>query len=79
MTRTTTTPTSRRYGHKWGVPYDWRRPTWERLKERWWNKDGPMFTPKLWGCGWDLNLRHPGSWVLLGGCVGLVLVLLQLQ
>ena len=58
-----------------GMPYDFRKPTMQRLKERWWNKDGPMFTPKLWGIGWDLNFRHPGSWVLLGG-VGIVVVML---
>ena len=47
-----------------GVPYDWRRPTWQRFKARWWNPDDPrILTPKMLGWGWDLNLYwlfHPG-------------------
>ena len=40
-----------------GIPYDWRRPTWARLKERWWNRDDHrVFTPKSYGWGYDINL-----------------------
>lgn len=39
-----------------GLPYDWRRPTGSRLQERWWNPDAPLFTPKAWGWGYDINL-----------------------
>ncbi|WP_330183740.1 hypothetical protein OHB26_09000 [Nocardia sp. NBC_01503] len=40
-----------------GVPYDWRRPTWDRVKSRWWNPDEPKFlTPKSFGWGYDFNL-----------------------
>ncbi|MFB7721104.1 MULTISPECIES: hypothetical protein [unclassified Nocardia] len=40
-----------------GMPYDWRRPTWERAKARWWNPDEPRFlTPKTYGWGYDFNL-----------------------
>ncbi|MBF6062785.1 hypothetical protein IU500_13610 [Nocardia terpenica] len=46
-----------------GVPYDWRRPTWARLRARWWNRDDPrVFTPKSFGWGFDVNLYrlvHP--------------------
>ncbi|MET9492367.1 MULTISPECIES: hypothetical protein [unclassified Nocardia] len=40
-----------------GVPYDWRRPTVEKVKARWWNPDEPKFlTPKSYGWGYDFNL-----------------------
>jgi hypothetical protein len=40
-----------------GLPYDWRRPTWERVQSRWWNpKDRRIFTPKAFGWGFDINL-----------------------
>jgi Family of unknown function (DUF5808) len=42
-----------------GVPYDWRRPTRARVKERWWNPADPkLFTPKVYGMGWDINLAR---------------------
>ena len=42
-----------------GVPYDWRRPTAERAKSRWWNPDEPrLFTPKVVGWGYDVNLAR---------------------
>jgi len=41
-----------------GVPYDWRRPTWERVKSRWWNaNDDRVFTPKSFGWGFDINVH----------------------
>jgi hypothetical protein len=45
---------------KWlGVPYDWRRPTRARVRERWWNPDDRrVFTPKVFGLGWDVNLAE---------------------
>ena len=40
-----------------GLPYDWRRPTLARVKQRWWNPDDRrLFTPKVFGWGLDLNL-----------------------
>jgi hypothetical protein len=46
-----------------GIPYDWRPPTTERIKARWWNPDDRrLFTPKAFGWGYDLNLywvTHP--------------------
>jgi hypothetical protein len=46
-----------------GIPFDWRRPTLARFKSRWWNPtDNRLFTPKVYGAGWDINLYwfcHP--------------------
>lgn len=40
-----------------GVPYDFRVPTLDRIKRRWWNKeDGRIFMPCVFGVGWALNL-----------------------
>lgn len=42
-----------------GIPYDWRAPTVERVKSRWWNPDDPrVFTPKAYGMGWDVNFAR---------------------
>jgi hypothetical protein len=42
-----------------GVPYDWRRPTWERYKSRWWNtKDHRIVMPRAFGWGYDFNLAE---------------------
>lgn len=39
-----------------GIPYDWRRPTKARFKERFWNPDEPrLLTPRAFGWGYDLN------------------------
>ena len=50
------------------VPYDLRLPTMERLRDRWWNPDDPrIFTPRVFGVGWSINLAQivgavrPGS------------------
>ncbi len=49
----------RRTGTFLGVPYDWRRPTVARLKQRWWNPEDPrLFTPKTYGWGFDVNLAR---------------------
>jgi hypothetical protein len=46
-----------------GAPYDFRRPTVARFKARWWNPDDRrLFTPKVYGWGWVINLyrvAHP--------------------
>ena len=50
-----------------GVPYDWRRPTVQRYKSRWWNPDDKrLVTPRAFGWGFDFNLYwvvHPGAWL----------------
>ena len=40
-----------------GVPYDWHRPTWRRVKNRWWNpRSRRLLTPKSFGWGYDINV-----------------------
>ncbi|TCC53114.1 hypothetical protein E0H75_05160 [Kribbella capetownensis] len=54
-----------RTGKFLGIPYDWRRPTLDRTRSRWWNPAEPrLFTPKVLGWGYDVNFarlfgRHP--------------------
>ena len=45
-------------GKVWGiVPYDFRPPTWERLRESFWNpRDDRIFTERPFGVGWAVNL-----------------------
>lgn len=38
------------------VPYDFRRPTVERVRATYWNPDGPFLPGKVFGVGWALNL-----------------------
>jgi len=41
------------------VPYDFRRPTARRVKARWWNPgDRRLFTPRVFGVGWSVNLAR---------------------
>lgn len=50
-----------------GIPWDWRRPTWERVKLRTWNPaDDRLFTPTPFGHGHVVNgywVAHPISYV----------------
>jgi hypothetical protein len=40
-----------------GVPYDWRRPTWTRIKRRWWNpRVNRLLTPRAFGWGYDIKV-----------------------
>ena len=42
-----------------GVPYDWRRPTWVRIKSRVWNPAEPkLFVPRGFGWGWTINFAR---------------------
>jgi Family of unknown function (DUF5808) len=57
------TPKSKR-GKFLGMPYDWRRPTRRRARNRAWNKDDPrILVPKAYGWGYSINfaalLRRP--------------------
>ena len=59
------------------IPYDFRRPTFARLKERMWNPgDERVITPRDFGIGWTLNLyqlrgRYPWLFYLLVAAVTL--------
>ena len=47
----------RRTGTLLGIPYDWRRPTRARFRQRMWNPDDRrILTPRAFGWGYDLNL-----------------------
>jgi len=37
------------------LPYDFRKPTMERIRQVSWNSDGPIISNKAWGIGWTLN------------------------
>lgn len=38
------------------VPYDFRPPTLDRLRETLWDPAGPALKPRVFGVGWSLNL-----------------------
>lgn len=38
------------------VPYDFRKLTFERFRETYWNPEGPVLSGKAWGVGWAPNL-----------------------
>jgi hypothetical protein len=46
------------HGKLWQfVPYDFRPPTWARIRERMWSPDRPgLFSPHVFGVGWTVNL-----------------------
>ncbi len=44
------------HGRLFGIPYDFRRPTSERLRETFWNKDtARVLVPQAFGMGWSIN------------------------
>jgi len=47
------------------VPYDFRRPTLERIRATFWNKDtSRILVPQAFGVGWTINfypLLHPAA------------------
>ncbi len=51
------------------VPYDFRKPTMERVRETYWNPDGPVLSGKVWGVGWAPNFGALKKRVL-GGTSG---------
>jgi hypothetical protein len=39
------------------VPYDFRPPSWDRIRASYWNSDDDrLFTDRVFGVGWALNL-----------------------
>ncbi|MBL7184567.1 MAG: hypothetical protein ISS50_08995 [Anaerolineae bacterium] len=55
------------------VPYDFRLPTLERLRDAYWNPDEPrIFTDRVMGVGWAINfcsLRQGLSALVAKGCI----------
>jgi Family of unknown function (DUF5808) len=51
------------HGTLFNIPYDFRRPTIERLRNSFWNKDtARVLVPHAFGMGWSINfypLIHP--------------------
>ena len=51
------------HGTLYGIPYDFRWPTVERLRAALWNKDtARVLVPQFYGMGWSINfypLIHP--------------------
>ena len=40
------------------IPYDFRIPTGECLRETYWNTESDrIFAPQLWGIGWTINIH----------------------
>jgi hypothetical protein len=39
------------------VPYDFRPPTWQRIREAYWNPESEhLFSDRVFGVGWAVNL-----------------------
>jgi hypothetical protein len=37
------------------VPYDFRKPTLEKVKSTFWNPDGSIIANRVFGVGWTIN------------------------
>src|ERR1700693_4430043 len=54
------------------VPYDFRPPTWERIRSAYWNPESDfLFSDRVFGVGWAINL-HKAKSLLEAGFGGLV-------
>jgi hypothetical protein len=41
------------------VPYDFRPPTWERIRDAYWNpQSDSLFSDRVFGVGWAINLHR---------------------
>jgi hypothetical protein len=41
------------------VPYDFRPPTWERIRDAYWNPNSDrLFNDRVFGVGWAVNLHR---------------------
>ncbi len=48
------------------VPFDFRLPTWQRIKKQFWDpEDERIFTPRVFGVGWAINVHQ--VWKRLNG------------
>ena len=49
------------------VPYDFRPPTWERIRSAYWNPESDLlFSDRVFGVGWAINL-HKAKTLLEAG------------
>lgn len=45
------------HGNVGFIPYDFRMPTIERIKEGYWNTESDkIFSAEVWGIGWAINI-----------------------
>src|SRR6202790_940808 len=41
------------------VPYDFRPPTWQRIRDAYWNpRSDRLFSDRVFGVGWAINLHR---------------------
>ena len=41
------------------VPYDFRPPTWQRIRDAYWNPESDrLFSDRVFGVGWAINLHR---------------------
>ncbi len=41
------------------VPYDFRPPTWDRIRDAYWNpRSDRLFSDRVFGVGWAINLHR---------------------
>jgi hypothetical protein len=41
------------------VPYDFRPPTWQRIRHAYWNSESDhLFSDRVFGVGWAINLHR---------------------
>jgi len=41
------------------VPYDFRPPTWQRIRDAYWNPESDrLFSDRVFGVGWAVNLHR---------------------
>ena len=46
-------------GTVFGIPYDFRAPSFQRLRDAMWNPDDErLFTPRPFGVGWSVNFAR---------------------
>ncbi len=44
------------HGNVLGIPYDFRRPTPEKIRSTFWNEHSSLlFVPQVFGIGWTIN------------------------
>lgn len=52
------------HGEVGGVPYDFRRPTADKLLRSAWDPDNPeVFVPHAFGVGWSVNFARLAGWI----------------
>lgn len=63
-----TPPDERRWHGTVGgvVPYDFRMPSAERVRNAWWDPDGPLVRPMAFGVGWTINFARLSEMLGIG-------------